>query len=273
MHSQPRLRVLEGGAAGDPSGPEPPPPKRVFIPVELPEEEPWWDRSLAIGVLLAVLLNGVLGWYVFKYQPQLVEEVLAPLEFVLVEPPPPPEPEPEPEPEPTPVPVVEKKKLPETPPPTMTETAPPPTDEPPPPPIFGVSLSSTSKGGSFKARVGNTLMKEAEKEITDPSEVKALPRVAFSRITEAPRLIRDYKVPEYPAVPFEEGIEGTVTLIFSVNEHGVPFDIKVMRGVHPELDAAARQAMKKFKYNPGKLDGEPVITTGMTHAYTWIIEE
>ncbi len=272
MHSQPRLRVIEGGAADEaPSGDGPSPPKRVFVPVQLPDEEPWWDGSLAIGLLLALLVNGVLGWYVFRYQPELVEDVLAPLEFVLVEPPP--EPEPEPEPEPTPVPVVEKKKIPDTPPPTMTETAPPPTNEPPPPPIFGVSLNSTTKGGSFKARVGNTLMKEAEKEITDPEDVRALPRVSFSRITQAPRLIRDYKVPDYPTIPFEEGIEGTVTLMFTVDEEGRPIDIKVVRGVHPELDAAARAALKKFKYKPGLQDGKPVITTGMSHNYTWIIEE
>jgi protein TonB len=270
MQSQPRLRVLEGGANGAEATESPRPRKRVFVPVELPEEEPWWDRSLAIGLLLALLVNGALGWYVFRYQPELIEEVLAPIEFVLVEPPPPPEPEPEPEP--TPIPVVKKKKI-ETPPPTMTETAPPPTNEPPPPPIFGVSLDSTTKGGAFKARVGNTLMKEPEKEVTDPSEVKALPRVAFSRITEAPRLISDYKVPEYPPAPLEEGIEGTVTLTFTVDEKGKTLDVVVVRGVHPALDAAAKAAVKRFRYKPGMQDGKPVITTGVSHNYKWIIEE
>ena len=265
--------MLEGGSAkGEPSEVESvEAPKRVFVPVELPEEQPWWDRSLVIGLLLAIALNSVGGWYVFRYQPELVEEILAPIEFTILEPPPPPEPEPEPEPTPPP-PVVKAKDIPKTPPPTTSTPEPVPTNEPPPPPIFGVSLQSTVKGGSFKTRVGNTIMKEPEKEVTDPADVKALPRVAFHRITKAPRLISEFKA-EYPPVPYEEGVEGTVTLTFTVDEEGNVLDVRVLRGVHPDLDAAAKAALRRFKYKPGMQDGSPVITTGMSRNYTWIIEE
>ena len=59
----------------------------------------------------------------------------------------------------------------------------------------------------------------------------------------------------------------------TINERGEVTKVKVVRGVHDELDAAAKAAAFQFKFKPGESGGEPVITTGFVYRYTWIIED
>lgn len=258
----------------------PPPqevPTRAFVPVELPPEEPLLDRSLVIGLLLALLVNGTLGWHLFVRPIAVIQDISQTIEVAIVEPPPPPpEPEPEPEPPAPPEPkapkVVDMEHVNE-PPPTDTAADPAASDEPPPKPVFGVSMSSTVDTGNsgFKVRVGNTIAKAPEAEITDPSEVKPLREVSFHKLEQPPRLLSDYKA-EYPAGPKEEEIEGTVVAKLTIDEKGRVIAVKIIRGIHPELDAAAKAAMFRFRYKPGMLGGEPVITKNVIHRYTWLIE-
>lgn len=261
----------------------PPPPRRskaskrpppVFVPVELPPEESAFDRSLLVGIVLAVLTMVPLARVALHQIPQLQEAVDRIVEFELVEPPPPPEPEPEPEP--TPPPPKPKQKVVDLeqvnkPLPTQTATSDSPPDEPAKP-VFGVSMDSTVEGaGSFAVRVGNTVQKEPEKEFTPPSDVKAIAQVPYQRLETPPKLKRDFRA-EYPPGAKEEGIEGTVILKMDIDETGRVIAVRLVRGVHPELDAASKAAAFKFLYTPGKVDGEPVVTLNFVHRYTWIIE-
>lgn len=63
----------------------------------------------------------------------------------------------------------------------------------------------------------------------------------------------------YPAVAAKEKIEGRVLLKFVVNTMGEVENISVERSVSPELDAEAIRVVSLLpKFNPGKLNGEPV---------------
>ena len=63
--------------------------------------------------------------------------------------------------------------------------------------------------------------------------------------------------PEYPATAVKEHVRGFVTLQMVVGVDGLPRDIKAVRSDR-ELDAAAIDAVKKWKFSPATKDGRPV---------------
>ncbi len=85
-----------------------------------------------------------------------------------------------------------------------------------------------------------------------PQQTKATPIV-----TSAPR--PTLRVPAvYPAAARREGISGTVSLRTLVNANGVPTSIEVVKGIRPDLDAAAKAALSKWRFQPGTMNGQPV---------------
>jgi periplasmic protein TonB len=68
--------------------------------------------------------------------------------------------------------------------------------------------------------------------------------------------IHDVK-PKYPREAKEKGIQGDVLLQVMIDEKGHISDLKVVQG-DPILAAAATDAIKKWKYKPYLLNGEPV---------------
>ena len=67
----------------------------------------------------------------------------------------------------------------------------------------------------------------------------------------------------YPESAKAAGIQGRVTLQFVVNTDGSMSDVKVLRGVHPDLDAEAMRVFNdcKEKWTPGMQNGKPVRVT------------
>jgi protein TonB len=63
--------------------------------------------------------------------------------------------------------------------------------------------------------------------------------------------------PQYPEDARRAGIQGTVNLQAIVNKHGDISDLRLVSG-HPALVEAAMKAVKKWKYKPYILQGEPV---------------
>jgi len=78
---------------------------------------------------------------------------------------------------------------------------------------------------------------------------------------EPPRIVKQTK-PTYPQVPFSKGIEGTVEILFVVDEKGRVTDPRVIRSI-PELDRAALDCVKKWKFSPAKKDGRAVRTEAL----------
>lgn len=63
----------------------------------------------------------------------------------------------------------------------------------------------------------------------------------------------------YPETALEEAIEGRVVVSFVVEPDGAISDVRVVRGVHPDLDEEAVRAVNAMpKWIPGEQDGKPV---------------
>lgn len=63
----------------------------------------------------------------------------------------------------------------------------------------------------------------------------------------------------YPALASEEGAQGKVVIGFIVEPNGRLTEIKVVRSVHPALDAEALRVVKKMpKWKPALKNGQPV---------------
>jgi len=78
--------------------------------------------------------------------------------------------------------------------------------------------------------------------------------------------------PVYPEKCKKEGIEGTVVLEIKIDEEGNVIDAKVLKSVHPDLDNAAMEAIKKWKYEPVVKDGEKVPVVFAVTINFWLRE-
>ncbi|MBR4979946.1 MAG: energy transducer TonB, partial [Bacteroidales bacterium] len=64
---------------------------------------------------------------------------------------------------------------------------------------------------------------------------------------------------EYPEIAKENGIQGRVTVAFTIDKDGSVKDVKVLRGVDSSLDKeAVRVIQKSPKWSPGKQRGKAV---------------
>jgi protein TonB len=80
------------------------------------------------------------------------------------------------------------------------------------------------------------------------------------RITAAvkqPELINRVE-PPYPEIARRARIEGVVILEAVITKTGTVEEVKVLRALHPVMDQAAINAVKKWKYKPATLNGRPV---------------
>jgi TonB family protein len=94
-----------------------------------------------------------------------------------------------------------------------------------------------------------------------PSEIPPAATVESRGVYEAPvRLEESYVSPRYPRFPAGARVPGRVVLEVTIEEDGSVGDIAV-RSVTPiarGFEGAAQEAVRKWKYRPGTLDGVPV---------------
>lgn len=75
---------------------------------------------------------------------------------------------------------------------------------------------------------------------------------------------RSMKSVPYPRVSIQRREEGTVMLRVLVGTDGVPQDIRIERSSgHVALDRAAREAVQKWRFEPGTRNGEPFAAWGL----------
>lgn len=68
-------------------------------------------------------------------------------------------------------------------------------------------------------------------------------------------------MPQYPALALRKGIEGEVTVEFTVGVDGSVSDIEIVdASPHGVFDAAARRAIAGWAFRPAVRDGKPVAT-------------
>lgn len=84
----------------------------------------------------------------------------------------------------------------------------------------------------------------------------------FVIVEEMPRMVGGvkslYEVLEYPEVARLAGIEGEVIIQLLIDEKGVPSNPKILRSAGQILDEAAKEALLKQRFTPGKQRGKPV---------------
>ncbi len=69
--------------------------------------------------------------------------------------------------------------------------------------------------------------------------------------------------PEYPAAARERGVRGTVLVEFVIDVSGRVSSARVLESV-PELDAAALDCVRSWRFKPALRAGKPVETTART---------
>lgn len=205
-------------------------------------------RYALIGSLLVHALLG-LGFLVVEDQAPKESYVVDLIVNEATPPPPPPKPEATPEPKPKDVP------------PPNQETKPQPNAEPPKP-VFGVTKESTIDGESgVSVRVGNTLMKEPEKNLTDPSQVKPYSGgdvFSQSELDKPPRVLKMIK-PEYPLLAKRANRQGVVRVRFLVSKNGAVSNVKVLSApVGLGFAEAAVAAVQQWKYETPTVKGRAV---------------
>lgn len=64
--------------------------------------------------------------------------------------------------------------------------------------------------------------------------------------------------PDYPYELKRDGVNGVVTVVFSVDENGNVVDPEVQKSTNRGFDQAALKAIAKWKFRPARQDGVPV---------------
>lgn len=154
-------------------------------------------------------------------------------------------------------------------PPPIEETPPPPPeaeakaeDTPPPPSMddapqqvpMMADLDVAVGGGGFLAGFqagAGTQTAETTETVAD----------AFSAadLEERPQPTAQTP-PTYPSELRKAKVEGSVTITFVVDETGRVEDARVEKSSHPEFEKPGLEAIRKWRFRPGRKDGQPVRT-------------
>jgi periplasmic protein TonB len=146
--------------------------------------------------------------------------------------------------------------------------------------IVGLSLESTTEGGSGPSfAVGNTRQGEtaeravAPKDITPPPESTAAPtnstgsgkgnqvasRIPVAGVKYELPTRRHPKNPPYPSTLKSQGIEGDVPVLVSIDATGKVTAVKILKpSAYPEFNEAARLAALAEEFEPATRDGAPI---------------
>lgn len=80
---------------------------------------------------------------------------------------------------------------------------------------------------------------------------------SLNELDEKPRAIYQPS-PRYPRDLQQQGISGTVKIVFIVDDNGRVTQAKVLESTHPGFEREALKAVKRWKFEPGKRAGKPV---------------
>jgi len=119
------------------------------------------------------------------------------------------------------------------------------------------SFADGAGGGSAGFRQGTTQMgdpnvptKRVEKPVEGAKQAQLVPAKALRP-----------EMPRYPARARKLNIEGSVLVEARIDERGRPHEVRVRQGLAPELDEAAIDAVKRWRFEPATLEGKAVPST------------
>ena len=117
----------------------------------------------------------------------------------------------------------------------------------------GPEIGDVPSVGDMPTGVGSTI------ELPAPPAPRVVAPTAPVRVGQGvrePRKIVD-ATPVYPALALSVKVEGAVILEAVINERGVVERLRVLKSI-PLLDAAATDAVSRWRYTPTLLNGTPV---------------
>jgi TonB family protein len=91
------------------------------------------------------------------------------------------------------------------------------------------------------------------------------------KLTKAPKLVEFVEAP-YPESEKLAGRTASVILQIAISDKGVVDDVAVVQGASPAFDAAALEAVKKFKFEPAEIDNKPA-PVKITYKYDFVFKE
>jgi len=226
---------------------------------------------LGSSVLLHAAIAALIATLAVRRMPKAQEA----LQIAVIETRPPPPPE---KPKPLPLKIARSPRTRVLPPPTrtplpQTQAPPPPTQEaaqntPAPVIISGITLESTSSGGSFAVGVGNTLRGTPEPKARAPEEVKPYKAEKYApaaQVTELPRPLNRESVnlrKYYPQQALRDGFEGDVVLRLLIDSDGTVARVDVVSDPGEGLGPAAAEAVRReYRFAPATVNGVAVATT------------
>jgi periplasmic protein TonB len=146
-------------------------------------------------------------------------------------------------------------------PPVSTPAAP----EMPPPvasPASGAGMTaSTEPVAAPGPPAGNSAGASASSAVSAPAAVASVPsRDTGGAITQSARPQGGYQVrPSYPSSALRQGIQGTAMLKVHVLIDGRVGDVLVQQSAgHPDLDQAAIEAVRRWRFEPARRGSDPV---------------
>jgi protein TonB len=91
-----------------------------------------------------------------------------------------------------------------------------------------------------------------------------LMRGAAAFAQTAPDLVPLVRIaPKYPDDALAAGLDGVVTLMFTIATNGTTKDITVVESSNPSFDLAAMTALARWRYQPQNDGGQPVEVRGV----------
>lgn len=76
---------------------------------------------------------------------------------------------------------------------------------------------------------------------------------------DVPPKLRKQSQPKYPKYAFNRKIQGVVLLAILIDSEGSVAAWKVLRSI-PELDGEAVECVRRWKFEPARKDGQPIVT-------------
>ncbi|MEO7775919.1 MAG: energy transducer TonB [Fibrobacteria bacterium] len=157
-----------------------------------------------------------------------------------------------------------EEEAPPPPPPPKAEPPPPPKPPPPPPkvkaprerlpppkPQFGLEEKDASKTGALAVATGNTIMKEAEKQVAPPPPPLPAGPVMMD---QAPRILKG-KPAKYPSRALDRGLEGTVVALITIDTNGRVTNAEIERSGGRDFDNAVNESIGQTIFQPQVRNG------------------
>ena len=147
----------------------------------------------------------------------------------------------------------------DTPPPQVEEQKPP--EAPPEPQLADAPQQQIPISADLEVVLGSGGALLGVGEIRTLTAVEAVQEEAFdvADLEKRPEAVSQV-APNYPAELRKAKVEGSVTLVFILDENGRVEDPRVENSSRPEFEKPALEAIRKWRFSPGQKDGQPVRT-------------